>query len=277
MNLSSLPIPPRDDTILWRHLKDLPYFRAMVRAVEDSFYQGLELPGPVFDLGSGDGHFASAAFRHPIDDGLDPWWEPLYESRLRRAYRLLIQADGARIPFPSAVFASAVSNSVLEHILHVDEVVNEVGRILQPGGRFVFCVPNHRFPELLLGKSMFNSVGLKDAGEWYSGFFNRISRHQHCDSREVWEARLAQANLIVERQWDYFPAEALHRMEMGHVFGLPSLFWKKVAGRWLLVPTKANLYLAYRIAVPVFRDPISTEGVYSFYITRKADIPFHED
>jgi SAM-dependent methyltransferase len=273
MNLSLLPIAPQDDTILWRHLKDLPYFRAMVRAVEDSFYQGLDLPGPVFDLGSGDGHFASATFDRPLDVGLDPWWEPLYESRQRKAYRLLIQADGARVPFASGAFASSVSNSVLEHIPHVDAVVNEIGRILRKDGRFVFCVPNHRFPQLLLGRSLFASLGLRAAAEWYGRFFNRISRHQHCDSREVWESRLARAGFVIERHWDYFPAEALHRMEAGHAFGLPALFWKKVAGRWLLAPNQANLSLAYRIAAPVFHNPVSSEGVYSFYITRKAGKP----
>ena len=71
----------RSEEILWRHLRDLPYFRAMVRAVEDSFYQGLELPAPVLDLGCGDGHFASVAFDHPLDVGLDPWWGPLLEAR----------------------------------------------------------------------------------------------------------------------------------------------------------------------------------------------------
>jgi SAM-dependent methyltransferase len=269
MNLSQLPFPPQDDTILWRHLMDLPYFRAMVRAVEHSFYQGLDLPGPVFDLGSGDGHFASVAFEHPLDVGLDPWWEPLYESRERKAYRLLVQADGAKTPFATGAFASAVSNSVLEHIPHVDAVVKEVGRILHPSGRFVFCVPNHRFPQLLLGRSLFSSLKMDSAADWYSQFFNRISRHQHCDSRDVWETRLAKAGFAIERHWDYFPAEALHRMEAGHVFGLPALFWKKIAGRWLLIPNQANLFLAHHITAPVFRNPVSEEGVYSFYITRK--------
>jgi SAM-dependent methyltransferase len=269
MTQATFPKPPGNDDILWRHLKDLPYFRAMVRAVEDSFYQGLDLPGPIFDLGSGDGHFASAAFHKPLDVGLDPWWAPLYESRSRKAYRLLVQADGARTPFSRATFASAVSNSVLEHIPHVDAVVAEVARILKPGGRFVFCVPNHRFPQLLLGRSIFLTLGLNSAANWYSRFFNRISRHQHCDSFEVWNARLAAAGFEIERHWDYFPAEALHRMEAGHAFGLPSLFWKKVAGRWLLFPDETNLFLAYRIALPVFRNPISSEGVYSFYISRR--------
>jgi hypothetical protein len=58
-------------------------------------------------------------------------------------------------------------------------------------------------------------------------------------------------------------------MEVGHALGLPALFCKKVFGRWLLSPTKANLYFAYLIARKVFRQPYSEKGVYSFYITRK--------
>jgi SAM-dependent methyltransferase len=264
-----IPHPPNSDDILWQHLKDLPYFRAMVRAVEDNFYQGLDLPGPVLDLGSGDGHFASVAFDHALDVGLDPWWPPLYESRTRKAYRLLIQADGAQTPFPTGYFASAVSNSVLEHIPHVDKVVDEVARVVRPGGRFVFCVPNHRFPELLLGNKVFQAVGLKSAAASYSRFFNRISRHQHCDSLEVWQERLARSGFAIEKHWDYFAPSELHKMEVGHVLGLPSLFWKKVAGHWLLAPTKANLWFAYLIARPSFHSPVSEDGVYSFYITRR--------
>ena len=98
------PQPPADDSILWRQLKDLPYFRGMVRAIEASFYTGLELPGPVLDLGSGDGHFASVTFDHALDVGLDPWWAPLYESRERKAYRLLIQADGPKLHFRRGTF-----------------------------------------------------------------------------------------------------------------------------------------------------------------------------
>ena len=266
-----IPQPPTSDDILWRHLKDLPYFRAMVRAVEDSFYQGLELPGPVLDLGSGDGHFTSVAFDQALDVGLDPWWPPLFESRSRKAYRLLVQADGARSPFPGGYFASAVSNSVLEHIPHVDHVIDEIARVVRPGGRFVFCVPNHRFPQELLGTSVFSKMGMKGAAAGYSRFFNRISRHQHCDSFEVWEKRLARSGFIIESHWDYFAPSELHKMEVGHALGLPALFWKKVLGRWVLAPNAANLWLAFQIARPSFRSPLSEKGVYSFYITRRSN------
>ena len=117
------PLKVGSDPILWRHLSALPYFRAMLRAVEDRFYQGLELPEPVLDVGCGDGHFASVAFDHPLTVGLDPWAQPLREARQRRAYRMVLQADGAHMPFADNTFASAVSNSVLEHIPPVEAVL----------------------------------------------------------------------------------------------------------------------------------------------------------
>ena len=130
---------------LWLHLRDLPYFRAMLRAIEAAFYQGIDLPRPVLDLGCGDGHFASLTFEQPLEVGLDPWAGPIHEARQYGIYKSLVQANGARMPFPQAYFGSAVSNSVLEHIPPLEEVLLETARVLQPGAPFVFCVPNHQF------------------------------------------------------------------------------------------------------------------------------------
>ena len=53
---------------LWRHLRELPAFRALLRAVEARFYQDLlPLQEPVLDLGCGDGHFASVTFPRRLD------------------------------------------------------------------------------------------------------------------------------------------------------------------------------------------------------------------
>ncbi len=259
---------PSED-ILWRHLMDLPYFRAMVRAVEHSFYVGLDLPGPVLDMGCGDGHFASVVFDHPLDVGVDPWWTELLSARKMKSYQHLVCSDGAKVPFADGSFGSAVSNSVLEHIPHVDEVVVELARLVKSGGRFVFCVPNDRFPKLLLGTQTFQSLGMQGAADSYSRFFNRISRHRHCDSFETWQARLKMAGFEVEKHWDYFPAKALHRMEMGHAFGLPALFFRKFTGHWVLARNRANLRIPWQISHEVFENPISDEGVYSFYIARR--------
>src|SRR4030042_1920185 len=113
---------------LWLNLRDLPYFRAMLRAVEAQFYQDFELPAPTLDLGCGDGHFATIAFERKLEVGLDPWAGPIHQAARRGGYRLLVQADGGNIPFGNEHFTSALSNSVLEHIPHVQAVLVELRR-----------------------------------------------------------------------------------------------------------------------------------------------------
>jgi SAM-dependent methyltransferase len=260
------------EIILMRHLRDLPYFRAMLRAVEDRFYQDIPLPAPVLDMGCGDGHFASVAFQQSLDIGLDPWAEPLKEAHQRGCYRMVLQADGARMPFPCNWFASVVSNSVLEHIPHVDAVLADIARVTRPGGLFVFCVPNDRFTTELQGTTVLRSLGLTTASQSYSRLFNRISRHAHTDGQAVWKERLAKVGFTVEKSWDYFPPASLHVLEMGHFFGLPSLVTRRITGNWILVKNQANLWLPWLITHRYVRNPIDERGVYSFYVTRKTKI-----
>lgn len=257
------------DDILWRHISSLPYFRGFMRAVEDRFYQEIDLPEPVLDLGSGDGHFASVAFDHKLDVGLDPWVGPTLEAQKRQVYRLLVLGEGARIPFPSGHFGSVSSTSVLEHIPDIEPVLGDVNRVLKPGGLFVFCGPNHRFPQELWGRKIFDKLGLSGVGRSYSRFFNWISRHAHTDSPEVWASRLERAGFDLVKTWDYFPPEALHILEWGHPLGLPALFFKKTIGRWVLVPKRWNLSIPWKMTRKYMDDPTSDQGVCSFYIARK--------
>jgi len=120
---------------LWMHISSLPYFRGVLRAVEARFYENIDLPAPAIDLGCGDGHFASLAFQRKLEVGIDPWQEPLREAAARGGYLKVLEASGSSIPYPDMFFASAVSNSVLEHIPDLDPVLSELARVLQPGAR----------------------------------------------------------------------------------------------------------------------------------------------
>ncbi|HHH40621.1 MAG TPA: class I SAM-dependent methyltransferase [Chloroflexi bacterium] len=257
------------EDLLWRHLREVPAFRALLRAVEARFYADLPLPRPVLDLGCGDGHFASLAFPEPPEVGLDPWWQPLREAHDRRVYRVLVQADGARMPFPDGHFGTVVSNSVLEHIPDVQAVLNEVARVLRPGGPFYFCVPGEHFLAFLSVGRMLDRVGLRPLGDRYRRFFNRISRHYHCDPPAVWEVRLARAGLVLERHWSYFSPGALTALEWGHYLGLPALVAKKLAGRWVLWPSRANLWLTERLVRRFYEEPPANPGAYTFFVARK--------
>ena len=251
-----------ENSQLFRQLRDLPYFRALVRAVEASYYSSFDLPSPILDLGCGDGHFASLTFDHPVDVGLDPWQAPIHEAGGRGAYRLLVQADGAEAPFLSGVFASAFSNSVLEHIPQIDAVLVETARVLKPGAPFYFCVPNERYlSELSISRLL---------GKGYTEWFRRISRVQHADGPQVWERRLEDAGFRLEKWWHYFSPSAMRVLEWGHYFGLPSLLVRKLTGKWLLAPVKWNLWLTEKFVRRYASAEPVENGAFTFYIARKA-------
>ena len=268
MKLTEIPLRHTKD-YLWLHLRELPYFRGLLRAVEASYYEQIDLPRPILDVGAGDGHFATVAFDERLDVGIDPWMAPMQEARRRRGYNLLVQADGGKMPFPDSSFGSAFSNSVLEHIPHVESVLEEVGRVLKPGAPFAFCVPNHQFdPNLSIGQ-MLDRMRLTRLGDAYRRFFDRIARHQHLDAPETWQARLEKAGFELERWWHYYPPLALHVTEWGHFFGLPSLVWQKLTGRWILAPTRWNLGLTYRLASRYYDTSKRDDGVCTFIIARR--------
>ncbi len=250
-------------------LQDLPYFRALLRAVEARFYEGITLPEPVLDLGCGDGHFASLAFEAQHQMGLDPWWGPLTEAASRQAYQYLVCAQGDRMPYPRDFFSSAVSNSVLEHIPDLDPVIAETARVLKPGAQFIFCVPNHRFLDTLSIGNWLDRIKLQGLGNKYRSFFNRISRHYQCNSLETWQKRLKKYGFDIEDSWDYFPPSALKTLEWGHYFGVPSLVSKTLFNKWILARTQWNLFLTDLLVRPHYeQEPRAENGVYSFYITR---------
>jgi len=251
-------------------VREMPYFRGLLRAVESRFYQDLDLPAPTLDVGCGDGHFATRTFEHKLDVGLDPWHGPIHEAKTFANYNTLVEADAGQSPFPDAHFASALSNSVLEHIPHVEKVLAETARVLKPGAPFVFCVPNHNFlPNLSIAR-FFDKIGLKPLAHSYRAFFNKISRHHHCDDPEIWQRRLEAAGFTLEKYWHYFSPSALAALEWGHYFGLPSLITKKLLGRWVLAPTRWNLTPIMALLRKYYDEPVPQEqGSYTFYIARR--------
>ena len=242
-------------------MRDLPYFRAFLRAVESSYYQDLPLPEPVYDVGCGDGHFASLTFDQKIDVGLDPWHGPIHEAKKFGAYKGLVEADGAKSPFPSEYFSSALSNSVLEHIPHIDAVLVETARVLKKDAPFYFCVPNTRyFSELSISRVL---------GKPYENWFRRISRVHHADEPDIWQARLDKAGFKLVYWWHYFSPAAMRVLEWGHYFGVPSVFARVLTGKWIISRTDWNLWLT-RKYVNRYASPEAIEdGTFTFYIAQK--------
>jgi ubiquinone/menaquinone biosynthesis C-methylase UbiE len=109
----------------------------------------------VLDLGCGEGRHVIAA--HALD-GVDAVGVDLSVADLdTAAQRLaefagqtaqqpaalfaLLAADGRRLPFPDASFDAVICSEVLEHIPDYRAVLDEIARVLKPGGRLCVSVP----------------------------------------------------------------------------------------------------------------------------------------
>jgi SAM-dependent methyltransferase len=201
----------------------------------------------------------------------------LREARDGGAYAVLAQSVGGALPYANGEFATVISNSVLEHIPNVEPVLGEIARVLRGagekgsarGGRFIFCVPSEHFAELLFFSQLLRGWGLEGMACAYERYFNRISRHHHCDGPEKWQGRLSVAGLALEDSFYYFSERAHHVLDIGHYLGVPNLIWKKVFGRWVLMPNGRTVAIWERHLRPLYEEPLPQEGAYLFFVAEK--------
>ena len=99
----------------------------------------------VLDVGCGEGQVSRLAAAVPGVGrvvGVDPTAAQLRVANARGANVAYGRATASALPFPTASFDAVVACLVFEHIDDVDAAIAEVGRVLAPGGRFLFFL-NH--------------------------------------------------------------------------------------------------------------------------------------
>ena len=97
----------------------------------------------VLDVGCGEGAFTaalSAAGARP--SGVDVAAEPVRRARLRHPELDFRLACGA-LPFAAGEFDVVWAGEVLEHVLDGVGLLDEVRRVLRPGGRLLLSTPDH--------------------------------------------------------------------------------------------------------------------------------------
>ena len=97
----------------------------------------------VLDIGTGDGQLARrGADLGAVVVGIDPTWNQVTVARQRGGGPVYASGGAASLPFPDLSFDTVVACLVFEHIEAADQAIAEVGRVLEPGGRFLFFL-NH--------------------------------------------------------------------------------------------------------------------------------------
>jgi SAM-dependent methyltransferase len=99
----------------------------------------------VLDVGCGEGQVGrlAAGLRGvELVVGVDPTAAQVVEAKRRGGGVRVGRAGASALPFTDASFDAVVACLVFEHIEEMDEAVRQVGRVLRPGGRFLFLL-NH--------------------------------------------------------------------------------------------------------------------------------------
>lgn len=98
----------------------------------------------VVDLGCGTGeHFPYIHSKKII--GVDVNEDRLQIARKNFPDIEIRNGDIFNLPFEDSSIPSIVSVATLEHLSSLEDALKEIGRIMVPGGEFVFCIPTEGF------------------------------------------------------------------------------------------------------------------------------------
>ena len=98
----------------------------------------------ILDVGTGEGQVARlvAAQGSSLVAGIDPTANQVAVAAERGGGPVYARSGADALPFADGAFDAVVACLVFEHIEAVDEAIDEVARVLRPGGRFAFYL-NH--------------------------------------------------------------------------------------------------------------------------------------
>jgi SAM-dependent methyltransferase len=99
----------------------------------------------VLDIGCGDGTFA-AEIKQAVGDGevygTDISGVDVALARKRGVDAVVADVDNGHLPFEAATFDLVYAGEIIEHLYDPDHLLDEIGRLLTPGGVAILDTPN---------------------------------------------------------------------------------------------------------------------------------------
>jgi SAM-dependent methyltransferase len=146
----SVPSVPRNPLQDFYENPDVPASSGLDRALRQAamltdVLRGVTAPARIVDIGCGDGAATSlAAQRNPDHQVMGVDWSA---DALRRAKLLalsLIQGgvDAPGLPVATGTVDVVIMSELIEHLVDTDSAVEEVRRVLKPGGSLLLSTPN---------------------------------------------------------------------------------------------------------------------------------------
>lgn len=156
-----------------------------------------DCPGPILDVGCGDGLFASIAFSGAEVWGIDIDAKEGRWAAASRAYTQVVLGDVTRAQLPESFFATCVANCSLEHVPQIDLALKTIERALRPGGTAYLFVPNKDWAKYLLSVRTLTRLGLGTLANATEDAINHLFNHHHLYDAEGWTKLVSESGLEV--------------------------------------------------------------------------------
>ncbi len=152
----------------------------------------------ILDLGCGEGYIGDMLL-NKIDIGLDISLDEVAKAKDLPAYKNVAVADINNLPFKNDSFDVIFSNSVIEHIKGIENILHEIARVLRDKGMFIFTVPSHKFSDYLYFSSIFRKTGLSIFGldKVYDKARNAQLNHFNLFDDSKWQQLLDKSSMKV--------------------------------------------------------------------------------
>jgi len=199
-------------------------------------------PGPVLDVGCGDGLFARMAF-----DDVDVWGIDIDAAEGRwaaasKAYTQVILGDVTRVTLPEAFFATCVANCSLEHVPRIDLALKNILRSLRPGGLAYLFVPSAGWASHLTSSRLLTELGAPALGARIESSIDHVFKHHHLYDRDGWQRVVEQAGLEVVAAEPVLSTATTVAFEAFLIPSLAGLLNKRLTTRWTNFPNARKLF-----------------------------------
>lgn len=215
------------------YLRISPFSHALWRALEAQAIEDIELSAPRIDIGCGFGEFAGVFCKEMIEIGIDTSKADLALAASSEKYGRLLVADARDLPFQDNSFNSALSISVLEHIVGAEYVFKEVFRILKPGGIFVCTVNSATLQDELVLPAFLRAIGLYSLARAYFDLFCFVFKIESLYNAGEWVEYARSAGFHISRVSGTITRMQLLLYELGLPTALITRLSKYLVGRRL--------------------------------------------
>lgn len=221
------------------YLKNAPLPLAVERSMECQILSKRNFVRPILDIGCGDGIFAHTLFAEEVEVGIDPNPKELQHASKCKIYKQLIKCYGDNIPMPSEEFKTIFSNSVLEHIQNIEDVLIEAHRLLASDGVMYITLPTDLFERYTVIYKFLTWIKQEKLAKKYAKFFNRFWRHYHAHKINKWIALFDKCGFRVISSQEYGAKEVCIFNDLLAPFSIFPYIIKKIFNKWFFSPLRA--------------------------------------